>query len=142
MIIRDIEAEDLPVCLEYLKEEWAEITGSSKGADKVALKMEKAMTGEIGKVVIKDNCLVGFTVLEEYDSAFIIVSFYIAKTYRNSKANYLLMDWVMDTANSKKLLYLPLHKKMTLPTTVCKDGKVDKERVAKWLTKTENRYKE
>ena len=142
MIIRDIEADDLPVCLEYLKDEWGTVTGSSKGADKVALKMERAMTGEIGKVVMDGNRLVGFTVLEEYDSAFMIISFYISKEYRTSKANYLMMDWVMDMAGDKKLLYIPLHKDMSLPTTVCKNGKVDKDRVSKWLDKTEDRYKE
>jgi len=140
MIIRDIEAEDLPICLEYLKHEWEYINGTPLGRDKAVLKMERAMMGEIGAVVIDDNKLIGFTVIEEHESAVVVISFYIASEYRISKATYLLMKWVITNSVDKKLIYLPLHSNMVLPSSVCNSGKIDKDRVSKWLDKASCRY--
>ena len=140
MEIRDIEAEDLPICLEYLKEEWTHITGSERRKDNIARKMEVAMIGEAGAVLMDGDKLVGFAVIEEGEAAIMLVSFYIAEGYRRGIANYLLMQYVMNFAGERGIAYCSLHPNMTLPGSVCKNGSIDKNVVSRWLEVTKNRY--
>jgi len=140
MEIRDIEAEDLPICLEYLEEEWVHITGSDRKKANVSMKMEAAMTGEPGAVLIVAGRIIGFAVIEEGDEAVMLVSFYIANGFRKSVANYMLMKYVIDFAGERNIAYCSLHPGMTLPGSVCNEGRVDKNVVNRWLNVTKSRF--
>lgn len=141
--IQPIEPDDEIILCDYIEQEWLDTGGDERLSTKIKHKMYAEISGEDGvKLVDLDSKkIIGFAIYKKdsFSGSVMLVSFFIAKGYRIGKANYLLMKNVIEYSGDYKILYIPLNSNSTLPSSVCKDGLIDRTRVEEWLALVENR---
>lgn len=145
--ILPIEPDDEVIICDYIEQEWLNTGGDERLSSKIKNKMYAEISGENGVKVYdtESKRIVGFAIYytEYYNNSgsVMLISFYVAKEYRLTKVNHMLMNNVIEYSKDNKILYIPLHSGSTIPSSVCKNGLIDKDRVVKWLDSTKDRYK-
>lgn len=141
MIISKIAPDDVAVCVNYVTDEYESITGSSSGARGLAIRFERDIKSKDGIKIVIDGKIVGFCIYEDFDGKMLLTSFYISKDKRYGRCIYEMFKHCINIAGDKEIIYIPLHKDMTLPERICRNGIIKKYAVKEWLEKVENKYK-
>lgn len=140
MELSTIAPDDVAICVNYVTDEYESITGTSSGARGLAIRFERDIKNKDGIKIVDGNRIIGFCFHEEFEGKFFIISLYIEKSKRVSKCMYLIFKYCLEQSGDKEVLYIPLHKDMVLPKSLCRNGTIVKHKAIEWINSVKNRY--
>ena len=140
MELSKIAPDDVAICVNYVTDEYESITGSSSGARGLAIRFERDIKNKDGIKIVDGNRIIGFCFHEEFEGKFFIISLYIEKSKRVSKCMYLIFKYCIEKSVDREMLYLPLHKDMVLPKSLCRNGIIIKHKAREWIDVVKKRY--
>lgn len=97
---------------------------------------------EVWKVVTDDGLLVAFGAVEDVNPTTLhVISYYIAKPYRQTIAAYLISKKMLELMEPyHNIVYIPLAENQQLPTRFCRDNRIDKVALKQFIERFDKRW--
>jgi len=142
-IVEALEPSDAAVCTNYVTEEYRSLVGTAVNT----LGLSGSIYGGIRnadegfKVCTEDGTIVAFAAFDYHGTELMMVSYFIAKKFRRTKAFYLLSKTLLPfIVVSTKVTYIPLSGNMSIPGSVCYDNKIHIAKYTKAFELLEKRW--
>ena len=132
MEILPLTREDVAICVNYVTEQYSKYSGSNNTKG-LAERVGYAIEDKEGWKVVEDDLILGYAVVEDFGPNLLITSLVVGEPYRTGKTTWLLAKKVLEIADERPILYIPIHENMWA-SNICIKGRVDKERAKQWVS--------
>ena len=142
MTLSVVVKDDIAVIANYIIDELHSYGVTDTYATSVHVENAVLGSDEAWKVTTNDGTIVAFGAAEKVSpSTLHVVSYFIAKEYRQTKAAYLISKKMLELMEDYAIVvYIPLTAAQQLPTKFCKDSKIDKVALKAFIERFSKRW--